>query len=82
MSGIYRVLENGGRLVFTTQVTHPQLEFIANVLVNRNGEPWVMVCRSIKEVEAFAEEAGFRVVKSEMEPLGLFAVTVCEKFGG
>lgn len=82
MAGIRQTLRRGGRLVFTTQVTHPQLELIANVLVNRNGEPWVMGCRSVEEVEKYAEEAGFRVLKSEMEPLGLFAVTVCEKIGG
>ncbi len=79
MAGIYQILEPGGRLVFTTQVMHPQLEFIANVLVNRNGEPWIMVCRSTSEVEAFAQEAGFRVLGSEMEPVGLFGITVCEK---
>lgn len=82
MEGIYRLLGEGGRMVFTTQVTHPQLEFIANVLVNRDGEPWVMLCRPISEVEALAEEIGFRVVKSEMESLGLFAITICEKIGG
>ncbi len=82
MDGIYRVLPKGGRLVFTTQVTHPQLDFIANVLVNRNGEPWVMVCRTVSEVEELAERAGFRVVSSQMEPVGLFAVTVCEKVRG
>jgi SAM-dependent methyltransferase len=79
MAGIYRILRPGGRLVFTTQVAHPQLELIANVLVNRHGEPWIMTCRSIGEVEALAAEAGFWVRKSEKEPLGLFAVTVCEK---
>ncbi len=82
LRGICRILKGGGRLVFTTQVTHPQLDLIANVLVNRDGEPWIMRCRSIEEVEAYARESGFRVIKSEVEPLGLFAVTVCEKIGG
>lgn len=79
MEGAYKALGPGGRLVFTTQVRHPQLALIANVLVNRDGEPWEMVCRLIEEVEALARGAGFRVVSSRMEPVGLFAVTVCEK---
>lgn len=79
MRGIARALRPGGRLVFTTQVAHPQLELIANVLVNREGKPWVMVCRSVEEVEAMARDAGHQPVSSHLEPFGLFAVTVCEK---
>jgi len=79
MAGIHSVLGPGGKLIFTTQVTHPQLELIENLLVNRNGEPWVMICRSVDEVEAMAADAGFAVDRTELEPNGLFGVTVCEK---
>lgn len=79
LRGIAAILPPGGTLVFTTQVRHPQLEFIANVLTNRHGEPWVMICRPLAEVEGFARAAGFEVVRSEMEPVGLFSVTVCRK---
>lgn len=79
MAGIYDILPPGGKLVFTTQVSHPQLELIANVLVNSEGKPWVMVCRSLAEVEGFATEAGFKVFKSQLESTGLFGITVCEK---
>ena len=75
LDGIHRILPPGGRLIFTTQVAHPQLELIANVLVNRAGRPWVMVCRSLDEVAGLARQSGFRVVGSELEPLGLFSVT-------
>jgi SAM-dependent methyltransferase len=79
MRAIHGILPPGGRLIFTTQVSHPQLELIANVLVNRNGEPWVMGCRTIPEVEGLAMAAGFEVVRTTMEPVGLFSVTVCRK---
>jgi hypothetical protein len=79
MAGIYALLPAGGRFVFTTQVTHPQLELIANVLPNRFGEPWVMECRSVAEVESYARAAGFRNLASRLEPHGLFAVTTGEK---
>jgi SAM-dependent methyltransferase len=79
MAGIHALLPAGGRFVFTTQVKHPQLELIANVLPNRFGEPWVMECRSVAEVEGYARAAGFCSLASEMEPHGLFAVTTGEK---
>jgi SAM-dependent methyltransferase len=79
MAGIFAVLPMGGRFVFTTQVTHPQLELIANVLPNRFGEPWVMECRSLAEVEGYARAAGFRNLTSRLEPHGLFAVTTGTK---
>jgi SAM-dependent methyltransferase len=82
MAGIRAVLPPGGRFLFTTQVRHPQLEFIANVLVNREGRPWVMGCRSLAEVEGLARAAGFAVVRSALEPVGLFGVTICRVPGG
>lgn len=79
LRGIYQILPPGGTLVFTTQVTHPQLELIANVLVNREGRPWVMVCRALAEVEGWAAEAGFGAIESQRERHGLFGVTICRK---
>jgi SAM-dependent methyltransferase len=79
MAGLYALLPPGGRFVFTTQVTHPQLELIANVLPNRYGQPWVMECRALGEVEGYARAAGFRHLASRLEPHGLFAVTTGEK---
>lgn len=81
LRGIHAILPPGGTLVFTTQVTHPQLELIANVLVNREGRPWVMVCRALAEVEALAAAAGFVGIQSQRERLGLFGVTVCRTPG-
>jgi SAM-dependent methyltransferase len=69
------LLAPGGTLVFTTQVEHPQLAMIAGVLTNRDGEPWVMRCRSVGEVEAWARAAGFDAIGSWAEQVGLFTVT-------
>ncbi len=81
LRGIYSILKPGGKLVFTTQVHHPQLELIANVLVNREGRPWVMTCRSTETTEGWARTAGFNVVGSQLEPLQLFSVTIAQKAG-
>ena len=69
------MLVPGGVLVFTTQVRHPQLQMIANVLPNRDGEAWVMHCRTQAQVEGWAHAAGFGRVHSRYEEVGLFAVT-------
>ncbi|MER7171726.1 class I SAM-dependent methyltransferase family protein [Streptomyces mesophilus] len=70
------LLAPGGSLVFTTQTRHPQLDYIAHVLPNRDGELWEMECRSVEEAERWARDAGFGEVESAMEAVGLFAVTV------
>jgi SAM-dependent methyltransferase len=69
------LLAPGGVLVFTTQTRHPQLEFIAHVLPNRDGALWVMKCRPVEQAEQWAADAGFGVVTSRREPVGLFTVT-------
>ncbi|WP_017596574.1 class I SAM-dependent methyltransferase family protein [Nocardiopsis potens] len=75
MERLRGLLAPGGVLVFTTQERHPQLEFIANALTDRNGEPWVMDCRPAALTERWALGAGFASVATEREEVGLFAVT-------
>lgn len=75
MRGVRALLAAGGTFVFTTQITHPQLDLIANTLPNRDGEPWVMGVRPVATVEAWARAAGFTAICTSTEPHGLFAVT-------
>lgn len=76
MVGVRGLLPGDGSFVFTAQIAHPQLELVANTLPNRHGEPWVMGTRSVRTVESWAHDAGFRDVRTAAEPNGLFAVTV------
>jgi hypothetical protein len=73
-----KALATGGSFIFTTQVNHPQLEFIAHVLNNRDGEPWLMKNRPVAQTEKWALQAGFTSVKSVMAATGLYAVTVAQ----
>lgn len=74
---LHAMLAPGGTLLFTTQTRHPQLEFIAHVLPNREGRLWRMRCRPVEEVEEWAVRAGFArgAVVSRREEVGLFTVT-------
>jgi ubiquinone/menaquinone biosynthesis C-methylase UbiE len=76
---LYQMLAPGGAIYFTTQTHHPQLDFIANVLLNRNGMPWVMKCRPTAQLEQWASEAGFSHIESRAEEVGLFSITVGRK---
>ncbi|MEU0522793.1 class I SAM-dependent methyltransferase family protein [Streptomyces niveus] len=73
------MLAPGGVLVFTTQTHHPQLEFIANVLPNREGVLWEMECRPVELAEQWAARAGFAEVASRRETVGLFTVTTARR---
>lgn len=73
------MLAPGGVLVFTTQTRHPQLEFIANVLPNRDGVLWEMKCRPVELAEQWAARAGFAEVASRRESVGLFTVTTARR---
>lgn len=79
MTGVYEILPANGVFVFTTQIRHPQLDLIANVLPNRNGAPWIMLTRPLSEVEMWARRAGFAAARSVIEPNGLFAITVARR---
>ncbi|MGA7273697.1 MAG: bifunctional alpha/beta hydrolase/class I SAM-dependent methyltransferase, partial [Candidatus Udaeobacter sp.] len=40
LRGLAEAIEPGGYLIYTNQPWHPQVEFIARVLRNREGQPW------------------------------------------
>ncbi|WP_327090043.1 class I SAM-dependent methyltransferase family protein [Nonomuraea sp. NBC_01738] len=79
MARLRDLLAPDGVLVFTTQTRHPQLDFIANVLPNRNGEPWVMKCRPAEQVHTWVTEAGFSDVVTRRERVGLFTVSTATR---
>ena len=79
LARLYELLSPGGTIFFTTQTRHPQLEFIANVLTNRDGLPWIMKCRPTGQLEEWARAAGFSGIESRLEKVGLFSVTVGRK---
>ena len=57
--GLAAAVEPGGLLIYTNQPWHPQQEMIARVLPNRDGDPWVMRCRTQAEMDQLVAAAGF-----------------------
>lgn len=67
---------NPEALLFNVQTFNPQIEFIARVLRNRNGERCVWHLRPVDLVVSWAEEAGFANPKVTIDPYGIYAVVM------
>jgi SAM-dependent methyltransferase len=69
-----RCLDPGGRLIFTIQPDHPQLELIARTLTSHTSKPWVMRLRSLPLIQSWMNEAGLGYVSHRLEKHGIFGV--------
>lgn len=79
LSGASRAITDGGFLIYTNQPWHPQQEMIARVLPNRDGEPWVMRCRTQAEMDQLVAAAGFKKVTMLIDDAGIFSVSLAIK---
>jgi hypothetical protein len=81
LAGLAQAIEPGGYLIYTNQPWHPQVEFIARVLVNREGRPWIMRRRTQAEMDELVRAAGFEKRSQEIDRWGIFTVSVAQRIG-
>jgi alpha-beta hydrolase superfamily lysophospholipase/SAM-dependent methyltransferase len=81
LRGLAEAIEPGGFLIYTNQPWHPQVEFIARVLVNREGRPWIMRRRTQAEMDELVRAAGFEKLAMEIDPWGIFTVSLARRVG-
>jgi hypothetical protein len=79
LRGLADAMEPGGYLVYTNQPWHPQMEFIARVLRNREGKPWIMRRRTQAEMDELVRAAGFEKVRQEIDQWGIFSVSLARR---
>lgn len=79
LAGLADAVEPGGYLIYTNQPWHPQVEFIARVLTNREGQPWIMRRRTQAEMDELVTTAGFVKLSQEIDPWGIFTVSVARR---
>lgn len=79
LCGLAEAIEPGGYLIYTNQPWHPQLEFIAHVLRNRDGERWIMRRRTTAEMDELVRTAGFEKIDMEIDQWGMFTVSVARR---
>jgi alpha-beta hydrolase superfamily lysophospholipase/SAM-dependent methyltransferase len=82
LRGLADAIEPGGHLVYTNQPWHPQVEFIARVLRNREGKPWIMRRRTTGEMDELVRTAGFEKITMEVDEWGIFTVSVAQRCRG
>ena len=81
LQGLADAIAPGGTLIYTGQPWHPQVEFIARVLHNREGQPWIMRRRTQAEMDELVRDAGFEKTAMEIDPWGIFTVSVARRVG-
>jgi SAM-dependent methyltransferase len=79
LRGLADAIEPGGYLIYTNQPWHPQLQFIAQVLTNREGERWVMRRRTTAEMDELVAVAGFEKIDMEIDQWGMFTVSIARR---
>ncbi len=79
LGGLAAAIEPGGYLIYTNQPWHPQLEFIARVLRNREGQLWIMRRRTTAEMDELVRAAGFEKCAMEIDRWGMFTVSVARR---
>ncbi len=79
LQGLFAAIEPGGYLIYTNQPWHPQVEFIASVLRNREGKPWIMRRRTTAEIDELVHVAGFEKSEIEVDQWGMFTVSIARK---
>lgn len=80
LQGLAAAVPEGGRLIYTGQPWHPQLEFIARVLTShRDGADWVMRRRTQLELDELVRGAGFEKTSGVADTWGIFTVSLAKK---
>jgi SAM-dependent methyltransferase len=79
LGGLAEAVEPGGYLIYTNQPWHPQVEFIARVLRNREGKPWIMRRRTTAEIDELVRDAGFEKLSMEVDRWGMFTVSIARR---
>lgn len=79
LAGMHEALEPGGALLYTCQPWHPQVEFIARVLTNREGQPWIMRRRSQEEMDQLVRAARFTKMDQRVDEWGIFTVSIARR---
>ena len=79
LRGLAEAIEPGGYLIYTNQPWHPQLNFIAHVLRNREGKRWTMRRRTTAEMDELVRTTGFEKIGMEIDQWGMFTVSVARR---
>jgi ubiquinone/menaquinone biosynthesis C-methylase UbiE len=75
----YSVLSTGGKIIFTNQAAHQQMELVQAAFVDFNKEPLRMKTRLADLICGWAKESGFRNLSTLIDRWGFYSVSKGEK---
>lgn len=52
------------------------------MLTNREGQPWIMRRRTQAEMDELVRVTGFAKLSQEIDPWGIFTVSIARRVGG
>ncbi|QYR68170.1 alpha/beta fold hydrolase [Fusobacterium animalis] len=80
ISGVAKILDKNGAVIYTGQPWHPQLKQIALVLNSHkgHGKSWLMRRRSEKELDSLFENYNLKKEKMLIDNNGIFTVSLAE----
>ena len=72
------------RMIFVNSMSdlfHKEIpqEFIARVLRNREGQPWIMRRRTTAEMDQLVRASGFEKIDMDVDQWGMFTVSIARK---
>lgn len=79
ISYAYQILPPKGKIVFSNQAGHQQMELVSEVFVDFNQQPLKMKTRDPQILNQWAQEAGFKNLRTVKDPWGLYSVAQGEK---
>ncbi len=75
----YSILPPAGKIIFTNQAGHQQMELVQSAFVDFNQEPLRMKIRPAELTCGWAKEAGFKNLSTLVDKWGLYSVSKGEK---
>ncbi|MHC4813674.1 MAG: class I SAM-dependent methyltransferase family protein [Planctomycetota bacterium] len=75
----HRALADGGRIIFTNQITNPNLDLVCGVFPDHRKQALRMKMRPVEQMTGFAAAAGFKNLRSVTDEWGLYSVTEGQK---
>ncbi|MEX0332712.1 MAG: bifunctional alpha/beta hydrolase/class I SAM-dependent methyltransferase [Puniceicoccaceae bacterium] len=81
LGGVAESLVDGGKLIYTGQPWHPDIEMIARTCINREGHPWIMRRRTQAEMDELVRSHGLVKTGMKIDSYGIFTVSVAQKRG-
>ena len=79
LGAVTKIMDEKSYIIYTGQPWHPQIEFIAHTLRNRDKKMWIMRRRTQLELDQLFEQYGFKKTDMKIGKYGIFTVSTAKK---